>query len=653
MSEILPNELPDGVEESSRIVFEILKTSPHARYWRVFAGRYVDNPHNPVKPRELDFLIFMPEEYATIIYLEAKGGEFFIDEEGLGWHIVSTGKRLTTPPPRQAATGMNAFKRQFSEPFFNNDSLISLGCAVAFTDWDAEFSRRPAEFAELIMKRDARDPINLIRRLRCYAHSLPNSDVKREFTYNNDRSLDTLDLMDELFAKMKSIYMPFDGSENSPVRRITRTDLETLQIQRLNLTEAQILNLQAVERNPRSVVDGAAGTGKTLLAMELAKQRFEAGESVALLCSNTNLGKRFKRWAEESFANDTGGRIVAGTPATLPLEALDHNKVLQDRHRKRVDSLLNLETTLKRGILDEAWEAFVEETVEDLRLADVSFDYLIVDEAQNLCDEVFIKLENALLKDGLISGRWAMFGDFVNQILINDRVRGDGRDALRSMVRERTNGLLESNWYEGLLDTNCRNTQEISDEVAKLVRVESPPRTGVHGPLVQTRYFDSPAELGEMLDELVVGWKDMGIPSREMVLLSISTGDVFDTSRSYGGWQLAKVSDVDLSPVRDREGVTHIGEDSSAGVIRYSDVFDFQGLESSLVVLVIPVTDEQVVLAEGVTLPREAFLNRTLYTGMSRATTMLFVVAHESYKGIFDLRRELYEFGLNLELSEA
>ena len=646
MSEILPSELPDGVEKSSEIVFEILKSSPQARFWKVFAGRYVDNPHNSVKPRELDFLIFMPEDFGAIVYLEAKGGEFRIGDD-LRWYRASLSQPMTNPPPHQATSGMGAFKEQFNDPYFNEGSLISLGCAVAFTDWDKEFTRRPAEFAELIMKSDARDSNRLIERLKKYAEDLPSEKVRRAFTFDNQSFSATIDLMDDLFLKMKSIYMPFDESENSSVKRITRTDLETLQIQRLNLTEAQIVNLGAVERNPRSVIDGPAGTGKTILAMELARQRYEAGESVALLCSNSNLSKRFARWAEQSLSSEMGGRIVAGTPTTLPLEALNHNIDLQDRHHNRMSSFLHLEGSLKRGSLDPEWEDFVDETVEDLKAGNVGFDYLIVDEAQNLCDEVFLKLEDALLKGGLMSGRWAMFGDFVNQILITDRTPGDGRDALRNMVRERTNGLLDTNWYDGLLETNCRNTQEITDEVARLVRIESPPRSGVHGPLVQTRYFRSREDLGETLDGLVGEWKNMGFPPRQMVLLSSGTGDEFDTSRTYGGWQLVNINDAELPEIQDREGVTLLSGDSSPRTLRYSDVYDFQGLESNLAIVVLPVTEDQVVLANGVTLPREEHLNRTLYTGMSRATSMLFVVAHESYKGILERRRELYDFDLN------
>ena len=47
-----------------------------------------------------------------------------------------------------------------------------------------------------------------------------------------------------------------------------------------------------------------------------------------------------------------------------------------------------------------------------------------------------------------------------------------------------------------------------------------------------------------------------------------------------------------------------VSADPSPRTLRYSDVYDFQGLESDLAILVLPVTEDQVVLAGGVTLPR-------------------------------------------------
>ena len=637
MATMIPDEIPNDAPESERVIFDILRNSTHpdAKYWTVFCGAFADNPANPARPRELDFVIFMEEDYCSVIYLEAKGGHYEIRD--FSWYSASSGQLVIPSPPEQARSGMYAFRSQFENPYFGDDSLISLGCAVAFTNWDVGFRERPRELAELITRRDARDETRLIERLSEYADGMRRDEVKARLR-DNQAYFDTLDSMERLRYDFIGAYMPFEEQEEDTVR-ITSADIETLRQRRISLTAEQALSLGMVERNDRNVIDGAAGTGKTVLAMELAKRRYEAGESVALLCSNSNLSARFERWVE-TLPKEGDGRIVVGTPATLPLKVLSGEA--RARHQRRLDESLGLEGRLRRGFLSGEWEGFVEETVVDLEDVEL-FDYLVVDEAQNLCDEIFLRLQDALLKGGIITGRWAMFGDFVNQKLIRDSVEGDGKEALREWVRTRVNGLFDTNWSNSFLEINCRNTQEIADEVAKLVRIESPPRRGVHGPLVQTKYYRTREELEETLDGLTRDWHEIGYRSRQMIVLSSGGAEELDASRTYGGWELQNIRDAELATPQELEEVMWVSGDISPRTLRYSEVYDFQGLESDLAILVLPVTDDQVVLAGGVTLPYEDHLNRVLYTGMSRATTMLIIVAHESYRGILENRRERYD----------
>jgi superfamily I DNA and RNA helicase len=412
---------------------------------------------------------------------------------------------------------------------------------------------------------------------------------------------------------------------------VTRRDLETLSPQLLRLTNDQEHNLEMVKLNDRCVIDGAAGTGKTVLAMELARQYCEAGKSVALLCSNPNLSSRFERWTN-TLSNVNGGWVAAGTPATLPSKALRGDSILKNKHRQRLDNWSDLADSLKRGYLDDEWEPFIEETVKalkDLEPAGI-FDYLIVDEAQNLCDEVFLTLMDALLKKGLAKGCWTMFGDFTNQNIVSPRFIRDGRDVLKGRNLD---------WANDRLKTNCRNTHEIAAAVAMFVDIESPPMSGVYGPLVQIEYFDSQEELEHLLNRLVTDLRSRDFSAQQIILLVSDRSDEnnefkFDT---YGGWKLLNIREETLPDLKTKEGVLIHSDPASDDTLRYSNVYDFQGLESDLAILVIPLTEEQAEVGEVATLPNYEHLRRVLYTGMSRAKVMLIIVAHKSYEEHLEL----------------
>ena len=630
MAIMIHDEIPDG-PPSEKIIFENLKHAPQTRDWVVFYSVYVDNPHNSARPFEIDFLILIPE-YCSVICLETKGGSYKI--KGSRWYRYPTGTPVAPSPPRQARKAMFALKNKFAS-YFHSGSVLSLGCAVAFTD-----SRFPPSIthpieALIIERYDARDPDKLSKKLKDYAIESMTQQLHKD----PGKQLKAMEAMDNLKLELEpEEIVKVEPPPYHEPQRIVRHDLETLRPQLLRLTNDQLNSLKRVRLNDRCVIDGAAGTGKTVLAMELARQRCEDGERVALLCSNPNLSRRFERWTE-TLPADNEGKVVAGTPATLPLGVFRENSTLFDKHRQRLDKWPELEESLKLGYLDNDWHPFISETVKDLEQTDL-FDYLIVDEAQNLCDEVFLKLMGALLKRGLTSGRWTMFGDFTYQNIVSPRLTENGKEVLRN---------LGFNWSNDVLETNCRNTHEISEAVVKLVDIESPPMSGVHGPYVQIEYFTSPEELGNLLDNLVANLKDQYFLSGQIILLSSSSGEEFNTKRDYGGWKLLNIREETLPPLTSKEGVLVYDDPSPDNTLRYSNVYDFQGLESDLAILVLPITEDQVVLAGDITLPREEHLNRMLYTGMSRAKTMLIVVAHESYKEILELRTNLYDKLITLQ----
>ena len=596
-------------------IFNILQTSPHTRDWVVFYQKEVSEPDPWIfydeerdpkvrGPFNIDFIIYIPT-YCSVICLKVLGVEDDLEK-------VKNGLK----------NAMYALRDQY--PDLQGGPLSLVGRIIT----DRIVSGVASD--ELVSINAPLDPDELIIVLENIAReNLPNHIVPHD---------------DQNFIRAQiawnELYNELAGVTKKP-ETIIRSDLETLRPQLLRLTEEQggILNtlneltkkqgeiLNTLNEETRYVIDGAAGTGKTVLAQELAKRRCEAGNTVALLCSNPNLIRHLEPWAKE-ISKGNKGEIVAGTPATLPSWTFRNDSTSLARHKQRLKDFPELEDSLKFSYLEKArWPLFVDETIKDLGRGG-TFDYLVVDEAQNLCNEVFLRLMDKLLKGGLTKGHFTMFGDFTNQdIVFHPRIE-DGRDALDDFIKRlgivplvhKTMDFIKrrdksSDLPERIeLELNCRNTHQIATRTAELTVLGSPPLPGAQGPDVEIEFF-SGEEWKTRLDHLVCDLKKRGFQPRQIILL-VSNVDGFNMD-SCGGWKLSNI------------------REASSDDLRWSDIYDFQGLESDVAILVILSTKDQVEIGRSAILPREELLRKTLYTGMSRAKAMLIIVADESYKESF------------------
>ena len=588
MARMFPTTEPTNPAE--RWVFETLRGGYHTSGWTVFHSIHVPDP--PGNPREIDFVVTIPHPYYCVICLEVKGGTFGIDRRTGMWYTAG-GATLQSPRDK-VRKDMFALKNNFSylNCFYdkNQQSLpsgdrgqLALECAVAFRDMDEPTPRLQTHLAESIWASDVRAQKKLVEKLRDIAEK-----SSRSFTRNQTQERKAEEDLENLKQELEE-EMPI------PKNRIFSSDLDTLREELLVLTSEQFHSLDLVKDNDCCVIDGAAGTGKTVLALELARQRYEEkgeekkGEKVALICSNPYLSSRFERWAK-TLSDQKGGTVVTGT--------------LEDF------STLNSQKQEK-------------------------FDYLIVDEAQNLCDEESRRLMDGLLEGELTNGYWAMFGDFTHQHISNPDVTKTtktGEEVLAELQE------IYPRMTLGRLKINCRNTYEIAAAFSMFLGIDSLPRSGVHGPLIQTKYFNTQEQLNNLLDDLVTDFKNREFYSRQIILLSSSSDDFNTVSqRQYGGWKLLNVRESHGKKNLDREEVPDVSGDYSPETLRYSDIHDFQGLESEVVILVLPLTEKQVVVGGSATLPHYVHLRRVLYTGMSRAKAILVIVADESYKEHLDL----------------
>lgn len=329
--------------------------------------------------------------------------------------------------------------------------------------------------------------------------------------------------------------------------------------------EEQYQALDAMGDNPRVLFTGPAGSGKTFLALEAARREAASGATGWLVCFNRTLGTYL---SERS----------SGAPGldTTTLHA----------------AMLRLTGQQPPGEADdEFWQVqLVDAAIERLLDGDLTRDYLVVDEAQDLCTPGYLDVLDLMVEGGLAGGRCLMFGDFERQSLYG---LPDGRNELAARIP----GLPTFT-----LTANCRNLPRIGSAVELITGMEPGykrfrrPDDGM-----QPRYYwySDPKQQGRLLVRAIRELRDEGFQFDEIAVLS--------TRRLQSA--AAVCQDPWLRPL--------LVESQTAvpGKVRYSTVHAFKGLEAPAVI----VTD--------IDQPTTPGFEALLYVGLTRPTDRLSVLA--------------------------
>jgi hypothetical protein len=332
--------------------------------------------------------------------------------------------------------------------------------------------------------------------------------------------------------------------------------------------------VRMAELNDRLFVSGGAGTGKTLIAFEIARRRAEAGERVALVTFNRLVGSWLRGRAEHEVARPT---LIADSVHRLLLQMMAIDVP------ERPD--------------DTFWDAVPEKILERLTdpefQSDAMFDYLVVDEAQDILarPELWTCL-TALVRGGSAKGRFALFGDVDHQVLTG-----------RTNVTTATSGLRESGglavWE---LTENCRNPSDIGRSALLLSRLPadlytSYARGGGNSTGVSLAVADSEQEriqtvLGKLAEVRAAGFK-----SHDIVFLSFSAPE------------------HSLARALIKRGETIYPAGDADHGMSYSSVHAFKGME------------KRVVFITDIDLSKGDQARDLLYTALTRATERVCLLA--------------------------
>jgi DNA polymerase III delta prime subunit len=510
---------------------------------------------NRNRQTEVDFVVIIPD--TGVCCIEVKSHERVEVTPSGAWKLNGEIKKRS--PLKQAEDASKVLQRRISNyhPELNHVPVCRL---VAFPR--ASFPLpRSVEY----------HPWEILDATRCLkyvgtgdfgsaiAESLCRSVNQSPFVRQLPSSLTT-----KCISKIRDLLRPaFKSHPSSKTENIRRrAQTESL----LRTQQKPVLNL--FRNNDRLIVDGPAGTGKTLIALELARQAVEAGKRTGLICFNRLIG--------EHLASKTaidGPLLVAGSVSALLARLLDI-EIPENASQEFWDG----------EFLDQAESLLL----SDERVADCPFDVLIIDESQDLlCRPRLLNCVEFLLRGAFKKGRWALFGDFQNQVLANDEQRENASARLKELK-----GFDRTAFYQ--LDENCRNYAIVGKPGLCLAGMDNVYSEYRRGDGTQEAYspqfFLDKKSFDAKLKAEIKRYVDAGTALSDIVVLSCTGRSNSIAADLVGDGKLLK-----------RYGV--LGDQAN-----FASVYEFKGLESSVVIL----TD----IAE----PKSDLERDAFYVGMTRAT---------------------------------
>ncbi|HET7235280.1 MAG TPA: ATP-binding domain-containing protein [Actinomycetota bacterium] len=237
----------------------------HSVDW-VIAGR------NGPDEGEADFVVAHPE--LGVLALEAKGGRLDYDPASRRW--TQTGHsgthRLDEDPFHQAQGAMHSLVRILEGRPGWDRWRPSYGFGLAIPDGRYKTPAHPAAPTEVVIDRDDLDHLDrAVRRVMSY-WLRPGRRFGAE---GMDELAEALGFRVEIRVPLK---LRFDEEDRKIVE----------------LTDDQAWVLSFVVKRHRAAVTGPAGSGKTLLAIAVAKRLAAAGHRVLLTCFNKRLGEHLR-----------------------------------------------------------------------------------------------------------------------------------------------------------------------------------------------------------------------------------------------------------------------------------------------------------------------------------------------------------------------
>lgn len=260
-----PIEIPEGSREDE--MFIALSYLPDD-YYVFHSFLLIANTDGILRESETDFVVFHPKK--GILCIEAKAGRVYCNQGA--WYYGSGVPMKHGGPYRQA--DMNKWKLQ---KYFDEKGMSEIWgkCKTLHAVWFPSISR--SELNSIQFPADADKSITLT------ADSLKDieKDIDRVFALTLPSQVATSLSAGEARRILDNVLCP---SFDLVPSMVSELGIKRNAFNRLLKEQVNILNF--LEEQPFAVINGAAGTGKTMIALEKARRHSENNEKVLFLCFN-------------------------------------------------------------------------------------------------------------------------------------------------------------------------------------------------------------------------------------------------------------------------------------------------------------------------------------------------------------------------------
>ena len=466
---------------------------------------------------EVDFLYVCK---LGMLCIEVKGGQDIYREERQWYSVNQLGKRFQIHDPFvQSRDCMYALKDFIEKTYgkFSEESKLQRGYCVVFP--------------ECICRCKGNDIITEVMFDNRYNLADFKSFIEGTLKYwanievEKHNGLGSKQLTQKQVNQMVDLLQADFGSIPSMKLQIQHVE-EKMQA----LSDEQMDVVEDMRENKRVLVQGPAGTGKSLIAIAKAKQSLAEHKRVLYLCFNRNMAQ----YARLNLPEDNMLQVKT-------FHALLGEYISEESYYYSKEALC--------------------EKYKEIKPSPVKYDVMVIDEGQDLMLDYIWDILDGFLKSGFEGGEWIVLTDPNQSIFVDSDQYTAGLDYLKELYMP-TIVSLKKNW---------RNTAPIGRRTSRLTAVPPARHMKIDGPkVVCRRHISSESDMVRQLRGDIHSLLMGGTSVENIVILSphVLAKSVLSSVKEMCNLKLVEPRDLN---------------DRKKNQINYYTVQSYKGLESSVV----------------------------------------------------------------------